>query len=362
MLALVVCIGFAVLGETALRIARFRYPTRAERDVIWSQERDLQLAAQQFYQRDAREIWKPVPGARVPWTDGERLDPWGFRGEPLAPERRSGVVRIAVLGSSEALGVGLPRERCWPFLLGAAIAEQGAQAEILCAAVEDSTLAQGLERWRAEVLAFRPDLVLCTYAGEMESRAAPCGCTDAQRIADNCGHGFPDLRERPERVPPFAREARLVQSGLWLRDLLGGDYWRARASELEAQRLAARQEFPESRGPRRVSLEEFAALVGQLDEELTRAGAKLILFPIPGEKLLRGESPVVGAYQATLLARAHELQISRLSGWELFERELAAGARVEDLFSDGRLNEGGQRVLGREIAKVLVPRLKELVR
>jgi hypothetical protein len=354
--------GAAALAEIALRVCEFRYRSAAERDVIWSHARDAQLAAREFYARDAREIWKPLPGAEVPWSKGEHLDASGFRSDPPRPERASGVPRIAILGSSEALGVGLAREHCWPALLHAELETHGLQTEILCAAVEDTTLAQGLERWRAEVRGFAPDLVLCTFAGEMESRAAPCGCSDAQRIADNCGHGFPDYRERPAGIPPFAANTRLVQAGQWLVELLDGDYWSWRTRELEALRLAARQEIPEAGGTRRVPLADLQGLVGQLDQEVTRSGAKLILFPIVGEKFLRGKSPAVGAYQATLLEVAHELQISRLTAWELFEREVAAGVRIEDLVRDGRLDEAAQRVLSRELARVLAPRLKELRR
>lgn len=352
----------AVLGELVLRICDFRYAPLAERDVIWSRERDGQLAAPGLYQRDAREIWKPVAGAELPWAKGERLNSAGFRGEDVPPGRRPGVLRIAVLGSGEALGVGLPRERCWPFLLRAAIEQHGLQAEILCAAVEDSTIAQGLERWRAEVRTYRPDLVLCTFAGEMESRAAPCGCTDAQRIADNCGHGFPDYRERPQPLPEFVREARLVQSGLWLFDVLDGDYWSRRASELEAQRIARAPDVLETGGTRRVPLEDLPGLIGQLDQEVRREDARLILFPIVGERLLRGKSSAVGAYHARLIEIARELKISRFSAWELFKGQIDSGTRVEELFSEGQLSERGQRLLGHQLAKVLLPRLKELQR
>jgi hypothetical protein len=354
--------AFAALGETALHISGFSYPPAAERDVVWSPERDRELAEKRFYQRDERQIWKPVPGAEVPWARGEHLDASGFRSEAVPRERRPGFVRIAILGSDEALGVGLPRAQTWPAYLRQSIEAQGRRAEVLCAAVEESTLRQGLERWRADLRPFRPDLVLCTYAGEMESRAANCGCSDAQRIADNCGLGFPDPRERGSLLPAALRQARVVQSCAWLADILDGRYWSWRTGQLQEQRLRPAQDGFDVGGVRRVPWKEYLGLTTELRDELAQDGAKLILFPIAGEKALRGKSAAVRGYQTMLLDIALKLKIARLSALELFDKALAGGARVEDFYTDGRLNEGGQRFLARELGKVLLPRLSELGR
>jgi hypothetical protein len=353
-------LGFAVLGETALRVAGFLYPSAAERDVIWNRERDRGLLEQRFYRRDAREIWKTVPSAEVPWASGEQLDSAGFRNEEVPLARTPGVVRIAILGSDEALGVGLPRERTWPFLLRQALEERNGKVEILCAAVEGTTLRQGLERWRAEVQPFHPDLVLCTYAGEMESRAANCGCSDSQRIADNCGQGFPDIRERPAPLTGPLRSSRFVQCCDWIADVLDGDYWTWRAGELDAQRLRMAEERFEAAGTRRVPVQEFSALASELHDELAREHVKLILVPITGENAVRAPSSAVRDYQALLLESAKQNKIARLSVLELFDEALLTGARVEDFYGAGLLSEGGHRFLAREIGKVLVHRLSEL--
>lgn len=358
MLASALAIGSCLLGEAALRIAGFEQPAPAERDVVWSRARDPELFERRLYQRDACEIWKPVPGAELP--GGERLDPHGFRGPELPLARKPGSVRIAVLGADEAFGAGLEREQTWPQLLKRALAEQGAEVEVLCAAVEGSTLRQGIERWRAEVQPFQPDLVLCTYAGEYESRAANCGCTDSERIQSNCGQGFPDLRERPAGSAAPLRAARLAQCTAWVVDVLDGDYWAVRARELDAQRLALSEDRFEAAGTRRVPAEEFVALAAQLHEELEREKVKLLLVPITGEKALRNQSTAVRGYQALLLESAKRNNIPRFALLELFEQALLGGAHVEDFYAGGRLSDGGQRFVARELEGVLAHRLREL--
>jgi hypothetical protein len=360
LLALAAVCCCAMLGEAALRGAGFRYPSAAERDVVWNPVRDRELLEQRLYQRDERQIWKPIPGAALPWAPGEHLDRAGFRGEELPLEPTPGTLRIAILGSDEALGVGLARELSWPFLLRQTLEEHGAQVEILCAAVEGSTLRQGLERWRADVRPYHPDLVLCTYTGEMESRAANCGCTDEQRIRDNCGHAFPEPRARPAAVPALLMRARVVQSCAWFADVVGGDYWTWRSGYFGEQRLRAAEDRIESAGARRVPWRDFAALLAGLQRELAQEDSKLLLFPIPGERTLRGEAPSVREYQTLLLETAREQKIPRLSALELFDGALKSGARVEDFYASGRLNEGGQRFLAAKVAKAILPWLPEL--
>jgi hypothetical protein len=359
-LALAMLSAFAFLGEAALRIARFGYPTAAERDVIWSPERDPALFEKRLYRRDEHEIWKPVPGAELPWAPGEQLDMSGFRGEAVPLARTPGVVRIAILGSDEALGVGLPLESTWPCLLRQVIEAHGARAEVLCAAVENSTLRQGIERWRAEVRPCHPDLVLCTFAGEYESRAANRGCSDAQRIADNGGLGFPDPRERPGQLPAWARDLRLLQCSRWIADVLDGDYWSWLAGELEERRLRPLEQRFDARGTRRVSAHEFTELARQLRDEVEAERCKLILFPIVGEQAVRGQSGAVRDYQTLLVEAAVREKIPRISALDRFEIALRAGSRIEDFFSEGRLNPRGHKFVADEIGHVIVPRLKEL--
>ena len=360
MLALAMLSGFAILGEASLRIARFAYPSVAERDVIWSPERDPALFEKRVYQRDEHEIWKPVPGAELPWAPAEHLDASGFRGQAVPLARTAGVVRIAILGSDEALGVGLPFEDTWPCLLRQVIEAHGVRAEVLCAAVENSTLRQGIERWRAELRPCHPDLVLCTFAGEYESRAANRGCSDSQRIADNGGLGFPDPRERPERLPAWSRDLRLLQCGRWITDVLDGDYWNWLGGELQEQRLRPLEERFDARGTRRVSAREFTELARQLRDEVEAEKCKLILFPIAGERALRGEAGAVRDYQTLLVEAAVREKIPRISALDRFEIALRAGSRIEDFFSAGRLNLHGHKFLADEIGHVIVPRLKEL--
>lgn len=360
MYALALGCGSALLGEAALRCADFRYGPDAEREVVWNPARDRELREQRLYQRDEREIWKPVPGAELPWAPGEHLDGSGFRGEGLPLARTPGTLRIAIIGSDEALGVGLPRELTWPFLLRQSLAEQGAQVEILCAAVEGTTLRQGIERWRAAVRPYRPHLLVCTYTGEMESRAANCGCTDEHRIRDNCGQGFPAAGGASPAQPALLMRARLVQSFAWLADVVDGDYWSWRQSYLGEQRLRAIEDQTGPTGARRVPWGEFATLLTELQREVESEHAKLLLFPLPAEHTLRGTARSVRDYQALALETARQHRIPRLSALELFDGELQGGARVEDFFEAGRLSAGGQRFLASKLSKSILPWLPDL--
>ncbi len=360
LLALAMLLAFAVLGEVALRIAGFRYPPAAVRDVIWSRQRDDELFARTFNERDRLQIWKPIPGAAVPWAPGEHLNSAGFRGEEVPLERTPGVVRIAILGSNEALGVGVPWEKSWPFLLRKAIEEKGEHAEILCAAVQDSTLRQGCERWNVDVHRFQPDLLLCTYSGEMETRAAPCGCSDSRRILDNCGHGFPDYRERTSLLPGVLKRARVAQVGSWLHDVLDGSFWTWRAATLAEERLAPAADGFDVGGTRRVGWKEYCELVVQLHDKMDEQHVRLIFFPITGEKAVRNQSAAVRGYQTMLIDAANEHKIARLSALEMLEKAIRAGARVEDFYTNGQLNEGGHNFLCHELAKVVLPRLPSL--
>jgi len=359
-LALAMCCAFAVLGEFALRVAGFRYASAGERDVIWSRERDAELFGRGLYRRDEREIWKPVPGAELPWAPGEHLDESGFRGEPVPLARTPGVLRIAILGADEALGVGMPREKTWPRLLQRAIAARGRSAEILCAAVEGSTLRQGIERWRVEVLPYHPDLLLVTFAGEHESRAAPRGCSDAKRIADNGGLGFPDARLRVSYLPAVLQSARVFECARWFGEVLSGEYWDWRGGELQEQRLRPVENDFASPGVRRVSVGEFNALVRTLRDELAAEHCRLMLFPIPGEAAVRGHSGVVRDYQTLLVNAAAREKIPKLSALERFEAAIAGGAEATEFFSSGQLSERGHAFLAGELGRDLVPRLAEL--
>lgn len=355
-------LAFGVAGEIALRVAGFHYPPAAVRDVIWSRARDPELFARTFHERDRLQIWKPIPGAAVPWAPGERLNSAGFRGAEVPLERTPGVARIAILGSNEALGVGMPWELCWPRFLQQAIEEKGEHAEILCAAVQDSTLRQGMERWNVDVQRFRPDLLICTYSGEMESRAAPCGCSDSQRILDNCGHGFPDYRERRQLVPAFAKRSRGVQLLAWMGDVLDGSYWDWRVRTLAEERLAPAADGFDVGGARRVGWKEYCELAVQLRDRMEALRIRLIFFPITGEKAVRNQSAAVRGYQTMLIDAAEEHHISRLSALDAFDKAVRAGARVEDFYANGQLSEGGHRFLCHELGKLILPRLADLRR
>ncbi|MFN7145323.1 MAG: arylesterase, partial [Myxococcota bacterium] len=89
--------------------------------------------------------------------------------------------RVVFLGDSLTAGMGLPADRAFPAVLGAALAEKGLPAQVVNAGVSGDTSAGGLRRvdW---VLGQKPDvLVLALGANDMLRGLSPEECASNLR-------------------------------------------------------------------------------------------------------------------------------------------------------------------------------------
>lgn len=132
------------------------------------------------YRPDAKAMWMPRPNAYV---FGDEFNEAGYRGVVLPQQKREGVVRIAVIGDSQAFGHGLPDRESWPRRLEEIARQDGHDVEVLNAAVWGHSVVQGVVRFDELVAPLRPDFVLIAFSFINDGSLAPHGRPDPQRIA-----------------------------------------------------------------------------------------------------------------------------------------------------------------------------------
>ncbi|MBL8860381.1 MAG: hypothetical protein JNK02_00070 [Planctomycetes bacterium] len=309
--------GVLASCELALRAARFEHPRGVDRRIVWSEERDVALrAGDGLYRFDPVCLWSPRPGAEIPWTDGARVNPDGFRGPQLELNRRPGVLRIATMGGAAVLGVGVRWEDTFSARLALQLAERGVPAEVLCAGAEDHSVVQGLERWRHSVRHWRPHLVICTYSGSRDLTQAPQGRSDQRRIAEL--RGIP----RQTGAHGLRDSLRLLHVASWLRDVASGVYWQERDLAFVERRLAPGVRALDWPGERRVHYDDFVAALGELFEEIRADGCVSLLLTVPRAPYAPG-NPVAEVYQRGAIEVAERAGALVLDGRNAFVRSVA---------------------------------------
>jgi len=261
--------------EWALRSKGFEHPRGVDRRIVWSESRDAELRrANGLYRFDPICLWSPRPGAEIPWTDGARINPDGFRGPQLALERTPGVLRIATIGGAVTLGVGVRWEDTYSARIVQILEERGIRAEVLCAGAEEHSIVQALERWRHVVRHWRPDVVICTHLGTRSMDQAPQGRPDDQRIAE--------MRITPRGERASLRDSsKLLHVASWLRDVASGVYWEERDLAFTERRLDAGLSQLDWPGQRRVPYDTYVKFMEQFLEEVRAESAVPVLLSIP---------------------------------------------------------------------------------
>jgi hypothetical protein len=344
-----------VLCEWALRAVDFEHARGSDRRVVWSVARDVALRrGDGLYRFDEACLWSPRPGGELPWTDGARINPDGFRGPQLSIERSPGVLRIATLGGASTLGVGVRWEDTYSARLVQILGESGVRAEVLCAGAEDYTIVQGLERWRNAVRVWRPHILVCTLVGARDLTQAPQGRSDIQRIARSRSE-WP----RPESTG-LRDELRLLHVASWLRDLCSGVAWQERDLEFVEQRLAPGAGGLDWPGQRRVPFDVFVAALSNLLEEARADGCSPILLTVPRAPSAPS-NPVAEVYLTGALTVADRTNTLVLDGRNAFVRSVAEeDVPSQELFL-GEMNpsECGHLALAQALADQIVSRMKE---
>jgi len=351
----------AALAEVALRCAGFEHPSLGMRAQVWNEAEDAGLrAGTGLHAVDARQIWRPRPGAELPWAPGEHVNARGFRGPELPLERTSGVPRIALLGAETVFGPGLRQPETLAARLTAEFAQRGRRVEVLDASVLGSTLRQGLERYQHDVRPYRPDVVVSAHWGRNEHLAAPDSIVDEERITGAKG---PPLAEIGRRVP-LRDDLRLVQVGVWLGELYFGRGWEERDAELRALRRARQVATFGGGGERRMGYNELRDALVKLAELVRADGARLVGLATPVQPGGRFDHDVLRYYFLAVALGCESSGTPLACDREPFSRLVAAaGVKPEELARpDGELSARAVELLARGLADVLTPLLDEVRR
>jgi len=341
-------------GEWSLRRADFEHARGADRRVVWSEERDAEIRrADGLYRFDSVSLWSPRPGAEIPWTDGARINPDGFRGPQLAIEPTKGVLRIATLGGSATLGVGVRWEDTYSARLVQILGENGIRAEVLCAGAEDHSVVQGLERWRHLVRVWRPNLVICTFLGARDMQQAPQGRPDIQRIRALNATPVDEHRGLRDQL-------RLLHVASWLQDLASGVYWQERDLAFNERRLGNAVNELDWPGQRRVPYDDYVKALAILLKDIRAEKAVPMVLSIPRSPWSAG-NPVGDVYLKGAVEVAGASGTIVLDGRNAFVRSVAEeNIPVSDLFlNESVLSECGHLALAQAIADEIVTRTRE---
>lgn len=326
-LAFLAPLAFVGVLEIVVVLVGFDYPADASPIALPLPEGEVD--GRSLHVRDGYELWKPVPGALVPWGR-DAINASGFRGPELAREKTPGVLRIATLGDSSTFGYGVRYEECWSAQLVQRLAERGVPAECIDAGVIGSTVRQGLERYARNVREFHPDIVVAAFGVTNES-VASIQKPDAVLIAslafetNKWGRFTERLRE----------QCKLAHVVAWWID-------EARGGRAEIQRRARERRSwighnlksigdPAWEGERRVSVGEFESCLRELERRVSNDGARLVLLAPPRQTAAVREKPVLALYTEKTLAVARAEKLDVVDGRAALAAE---GAEYDALFLD----------------------------
>jgi len=343
--------ALAVGLEVALRRADWSYRAHAVHDVRWSVEQDrLMLEGGSIYAFHPHQLWAPRPGALLPWTNGERFNPDGYRGPQLNVERPRGMLRVAVIGGAAALGKGVRYEDTFTALLGRYVTERIMPTETMNLGVENFSARQCLERYRDLARPYRPHVVIVSLRLEPSYREAPGGTSDDEKIQRSRALG--DAGQ--PRVLHGHESWRVLQGLQWVDDALDGTYWEERDFEFQLERLSRSMGTLEWPGTRRVPIDDFYHSLSLLLQETRQDGAHLILLsipPAPGVDI----PPIRDAYQQTLTEFTEREKLIFLDGRSAFLEALREDIVKEDLFTaDLFPSECGHARLAEALADIVV--------
>jgi hypothetical protein len=310
------------------------------------------------YRLDDAELWSPRPGAKVSWSREERINRDGYRGpaipvlrEPEGSLEGPSVLRVVALGGTAACGRGVAYDDAFPARLQRALARQGVRSEVQCGAVENTTIAQGLERYRRLFRAFKPDVVISAFCGDEEHDPAPGSISDVRRIASRR-----DAASGPCGLArSLRRECRIVQLPIWLARSLGGSYWRERNEDFETRRDWERSGVTDAPIVRRVAPDEFDDALRVMDEQVWRDGAHLIFVSIPRTLDARSYCRAVEAYDAELREFSEHHGVSYISCRDILRCAVSEGVSGRQLAnSDHAISECVHERLGEALAQAIL--------
>ncbi|MBI5364462.1 MAG: SGNH/GDSL hydrolase family protein [Planctomycetes bacterium] len=309
-LAVVAPLAFAGLAELAIVASGFSYPPDTSPISVFVPEGEVE--GRKLHERDARELWRPAPGASVPWGR-DVVNAAGCRGPLLERAKTTGVVRIAALGDSSTFGYGVRYEECWAGRLAGELETRGVRAEVLDAGVIGSTVRMGHARYSALVRDYAPDVVIAAY-GAVNEHAASIGKPDdvlIRELAFQRG-AFGRVAER------LRAESRLAQLAAWWVDEARGGRAQIEQERREARAWIGKHLETIGRsdwaGERRVSVAEYGRFLRELVQAARGDGARCVLLAPGRQDVVERETPVLLDYTAATKDAARELGVPLVDG------------------------------------------------
>jgi lysophospholipase L1-like esterase len=164
--SLTVILTLVISAAAAEAILRLKNASMRNYDIeMWRYGRELKVASEL-----AALGHEHIPDAKATLQSVEiRINAWGLRGGPVnespAPDRR----RVLVLGSSIALGWGVPEENVVSSLLQAKFQAAGQNVEVLNAGIGNYNAERYIERFLHRLTPLRPtDLLILAFVRDGE--------------------------------------------------------------------------------------------------------------------------------------------------------------------------------------------------
>lgn len=308
LLALSLAVAGLALAELLLRLVGFAY-WPAGPIVVWNADEDAEmLGAGALHEIDARTLWSPRPGASIPWGEGERVSPGGYRGADPDPRAR---VRVVALGDSSTFGYGVAAGETWAARLEVGLERElelpAADVQVLDAGLIGGTIVQGLERYRALPAAWRPSVAVLAF-GAVNEHWPSGGLDDRAKLA-RLRALAEEGRTPGGRLARLRSSSRLLHAAAWLADLLRGGRRAILAERASAGASAAgarRVRYLEPGYQRRVSPGDFRATLEAFRAEAQADGTRLVLLHVPRTRETEERRPAVLDYDPVLEAFAAE--------------------------------------------------------
>jgi len=320
--------------ELGLRLVGFSHPVVEVPIAIWNPQGDREMQDENSLHRpEVRQLWGPRPGARVTPGGDERINEAGWRGPLVLRERTPGVLRIATMGDSSVFGLHVAWEETFTAQLARLLDEGGRQVEVLGCGVIGSTTRMGVWRYRELVRTYRPDIIILGYGAINDH--FPGFISDEAKIERNI------WRARP--LPRFARtlrdKLRILHLAAFVVDAAGDKEdrmlgWITR----EAERQVEGGMDPKAsswKGVRRVSVDEFGELMGDLIREVRADGAEPILISMPRTRAKEAAVPVLADYSVRLGEVAASEKADLVDVRTLFRDVDRSGQAEDELFVPG---------------------------
>ncbi|HTF89075.1 MAG TPA: GDSL-type esterase/lipase family protein [Planctomycetota bacterium] len=306
--SLVGCLGLLALLEVGLRVFGFEYPPSDDPIAIWNADEDRGLRLGRGLHRvAARQLWEPRPKALLPlaWTgDPEHVNSAGYRGPLRREEKTPGVLRIATMGDSSTFGFGVPYADTYSAQLEASLNAAGLRAEVLDFGVIGYTLLQGIERYKARVRDYHPDVVIEAFGAVNDHHVAQ-GLQDTPKIAQSSSdEGALAVlgRRARENLRLFHLLARGLDS-MHREDPAQREEQDRRAVLINASLSHVGElDFEENwHAERRVPPQEFEAALGELKKLVEADGASLLVVSMPRRPGVDMVAPVLRSYSAIVV-------------------------------------------------------------